>query len=1125
MRRVGTILLALLVSAWLSAHLRAQEVNDASSKPSNAQVDQDKASSSGETVSRPSSSKATVEISADSYEAYRKYRDSQSAPAFSIVSVFLEGSIGEGRALLEAHIRVLIHRDDEWVKVSLGMGEATTRGEVVYEGSGKWRPELREPGQVWWFKGEGDHTLILPISVDALKLVPGRRLLLSIPPTAVSRLKLRVPVPNDLLSIKPIRNKKPRTSVVNETISEVEVFGLGTLLDLQWEQLSSQEVADDTLESTTSMVLSPAGSLVRLEATQTIRAQSTSISELIVQLPSDFELVGLEAGGKQLRDVTFNESTNIATVPLPEDSGPRIELNWLLEAKFPSGDGSLVLEGFDVTNAIKQSGDIRIKEFDGYKVSSIDNENRYVYRQDGSGLLESEQIAAAFRFSKQPFLLTINLEQIEPLAGVKPSLFLKFAGNADGRVRAELDARYDFRVLENGGAIEEVELNWPNWSQQGWSIEFPESLKQIKPFDVNEFQDQDMIHIPLLKPRTGEFDLQIKAVREIDPVDEWFDVTLPVVAVLQVERSALFVTGVENIGVSMRSKPGTSFTPIPARVEAQVNLPEDFGDTPRLKFYVRQDAHAFEGNVTVHEQSLQADTTANVFVRENRLIVKQRISYDVKYEEMLRMRLRVPAGIGGGVEFFADDDAASDDKAEATGTRLDSESTGREGGTMRHVRVNLPPASRLGIVQVVARYAVDRPQSAVPADNDEITIPLLQSTDVEFDSSICRFRRDGEFVAHISDETWQRRLSSDEWSTWRSIGEHAEIPLTLASAPAKTSQRFAIRRALLTSSLSAGGNVESYGRYVIVGDVSEIVVGFPSTIVRRRIWWNETELSHDSLSEGPPGSGDVRIAIPDGVSSDSNLLTIEFHSSEPLDTTFAPRVLFGPEFPSHVWTDDVLWKVVLPWNEHLFTVPVGYTPRFRWERNGVFWNRDCDPEYESESQWLQHLRGPKELEGVIEGNSYAFTRIGPAAHMEFRALSAQTVVAIGAGIALAAGIMLVKVPATRSALSLLSAAWVLSVLAQWYSEPMELLLQPAALGVVLAGVAAYIEHSFKQPSMVPGVPVTSPSDFVLPTSASSYVEHPAAYGAGSEEPTSVRPIGPSAQEPVSSSSSELSGPA
>ena len=128
------------------------------------------------------------------------------------------------------------------------------------------------------------------------------------------------------------------------------------------------------------------------------------------------------------------------------------------------------------------------------------------------------------------------------------------------------------------------------------------------------------------------------------------------------------------------------------------------------------------------------------------------------------------------------------------------------------------------------------------------------------------------------------------------------------------------------------------------------------------------------------------------------------------------------------------------------------------------------------------------------------------------------IVLLGAGLALMLGVTLLKIPATRNILTLLVLGFLTALAGLWYPAPVEVLLQPALLGLTLACLAVLIDTLVKRRAPAAGMlTISTPSDYL---SAKSSVSRQQVSGAGDDEVTEVRnrPLS-SVREPVSSAES------
>jgi len=210
-----------------------------------------------------------------------------------------------------------------------------------------------------------------------------------------------------------------------------------------------------------------------------------------------------------------------------------------------------------------------------------------------------------------------------------------------------------------------------------------------------------------------------------------------------------------------------------------------------------------------------------------------------------------------------------------------------------------------------------------------------------------------------------------------------------------------------------------------------------------------------------------------------------------------------------VWLAETQWNIVLPVGQHLAVYPEDYSPRFNWQRQSVFWERSPVSGQLSQSRWL--LAGLNEsqadptgngsvsplpfnwFENEISGNSYRFSQFGGQHQIRFKTMSQAAIVLCGAGFALAVSFILLRIPATRHVLTFLLLGFLLSTMALWQPEPVQLLVQPALFGMLLAIAAAILENRIHRSHQASLVTLTSPDDFLAESDGNNVplpVEHP-----------------------------------
>ncbi len=1076
-----------------------------------------------ETIRLPSGDGKAIDVPVDaSLKKYLEWLKAQTTPAYSILETDLTGTVDDERADLSAKVRVLIHRDDEWVEIPIAMNEAVLK-DVAHAGAGEYQPVVpyeREKGHRWLLKGRGEHQLTFSLSLRVSKTAPLRRMLLTIAPTAVSRLKLRLPVPADRLAVRPLRNSQLRKSASGADASEIEIFGLDNPLqpafDLQWELLPEQRASETVLQSNTSINLGAAGESMLLEAHQTLAALQGSFSEATVQLPAGFTLLKVE--GRALRSRGEVEKGNRVTFRLNEATAGPVQLRWILEAKFPPAEGVLTLDGFDVVGAREQEGTIAIQPVEGFRISASGRggQNRYVRQVNLSSLQDKGNFVAAYSFLQQPFRLVLDVKEIEPYFTLDPRVLLKLAAD-----QAELEAHFHFDVPPKGGAVEQIELNWPGRKQEGWIIEPIDSPGIAERADIEQMTDDGSIRIPLARKMTEQFEVVVRAHRPIPSGSVPFPLTLPTGTASRVSPTALIAWGADNVEFDLAPSKETTVRPLPNSVLAGVKLPQELDESRRRDLEITSPAHAFQATVAVHQQSILAETTVTAELRDHRLLVTQRLSYAVEYERLSQVRLIVPDEIPDPVNFYLNEDTASDANPNSSqGVELIVNWAPREPGAPRNGRVTLEP--RLGKFDVVARYLVELPGELTPGTVQESSIPLIRAADVDFTRVQFRFPERDFIAATVPDIAWKQQILLDNTTAWTATAPITKIPLKLNYSLTDSGGTYSIERALVRSIVDQNGLARSRGQYRIEGPVLAVVVSLPAQIEPEAFYWNQDVLPASAVAEIPAGSRRYRLDVSStaaGERQSSNLLTIDFNSTSGVPLAWSSgHSLSSPSFPSNVWIRQSLWEISLPIDQLLFIPPRDQRPQYRWERTLFFWIRRPQPPYDDPARWISAVDGPPEHADFLQpANAYQFSRFGHAANLNFTIMSRAVVLLFGAGLTLAVGFVLLRIPATRNVLTLLIVGFAAALLGIWFAEPSRLLLQPAALGLLLAVSALFIDNAVKKrrtPATV--FTISTPSDFVLP-SASSFVENAGLFGAPEDAPTEMHHTPSPRQEPVSSS--------
>jgi hypothetical protein len=1017
--------------------------------------------------------------------AQRNSQESETPPAASITSLALDGTAGDERILLTARIGIQLSANAGWVRVPLAMSEAALRAAPLYRGPGLAVPAAYHPdeGYAWWIKGAGQHELEVPLSIPVRKQSTQNRLQLSVPATAVSMLKLHVPASRVTAKVSP---EGPQLS--NRTVNQgtdLEVIGLGNRLDLTWQALPDSSSAETPLEVTSTIVATLVdGEAATLETSQRIQSlgQQGTFDELRVSLPAGYELLRLD--GYDHRPDPANPNQMIVQLKKPT-VGP-VELKWTVRTRLPAVGESFSLEGFEVERARLQTGFLAVVVVGDFRIVRQPDDDKFLQRIDPAdlpGTLRPTPATAAFRFLNR-LQMRMKLQRIEPYVTVDPAVLLNFSSDS-----AELEGICRLRVLR--GSIGSFRLRWPHWKQQGWTITEAELPDHVDLRVTEDSTDPDQIRLEFPEPMKGTIDVRFRARRLLASTAERISLTLPVAEAYHRFPRLLAVLSADNVEIDLQPGEMTALRPLTVPV-AEVAMPADWQNLRRADYRLESVASDLTAVLSVHPRRIQAATAISASIRSSAVAIRQNVTYDVAYERIAQLRFSVPEGIAPEqIRFFTSTGRELPQLVIPTGDRTPPE-----------LRVTLETPA-IGRFEVEARFALPRQEQLPEAGETIIAIPILHSLDVGYGESRFACRDASGREALVRGEAWTRRLAPDGSPLWTSSQTPAAVVVSITRAggfPNGTQ----VSKTLIRTVITPTGAILGLAQYRLVEGISEFSVAFPAGIEPKSFWWNRRELYAVPSTSSADGTTHYEVDFSGGPPSRDHLLTIEFQSQTRGQSRLGAAItLDSPKLPDELRAAQVYWQVVLPAQQLLFTQPEGCSLESYWRSGRPFWTREPTLSTEELQNWVGSEAGPT-MTAAGGGNGYLFATFGNAPRLTFRAMSQSTITLIGAGTALALGWILLYWPVTRHILTVFAAMFSIALLGVFYRTPVEVLLQPAAIGVFLAGVGAAIQRRIRRRSRLLAVTLASHSGFMTP--ASSHQRSPALVtGIGSNEFTSIRP--------------------
>ena len=1027
-------------------------------------------------------------------------------PSFYVATLSITGAVDDNlkQATLKVVIDVVLQKDSS-ARVPLRLAEGTLLGQT-YAGQGtvSFEPPTRSEELVCWFRGLGNHELTLEVSVPIRKSAIGYRILLSLPPSLINSLDLTIP--RGRVQARHASEKtRHETTVIDPTKSLLQAHNLGTAIDLTWQEAPTQNVTKVELQSQTLIETHAEADDVRLEVTQTVASQS-SFQEVFVQIPAGFAVSSL--ADENFPDLTWEMA---ASHRVRIDTGTltrRVDLHWILTT-LASGvnvgsEQPVLVSGLSVEGATRQDGLIALTVAEGFSVDV--SQSRSVRRLGISSFRRlagarlrntSQSFRSAWQFENAAFQISLKRTKIVPSFVVRPRYTLTLGEN--DKPEAVLTAVFDMQVFR--GKLDRVELFWPNYQKENWSeldITEPQSGAEVLLPEAGGKPDHVILLLEESISRSEAKSVQFQCSRPISldafPIDgdKSFPLSLPVPVA---QRQSGFQLTVKN-GGSIESKlvaaDGTSVAVIPSD-NSDNAFPKN---TRQATWDITSGQLQFAARIQSFGQKTSSETTVAATLTDKSCLVVQTFHYDVAYRKLTEVRLLVPAG--RTPQFWLQSPRVDGRRSLApqlTGVELD----GRV-----QFRLDLNP-DLWGRFQIIAQYEL--PLGEESSQEERLVIPVLTSSDATVSRTHLEIRSpDNLRVVPEEGAGWKPELTVSRVPGWSTDAERREVPLSLRFSQELAEQNFTIRRAMIETRFLP--NPRSQAAYLIDGDVSFLTIRFPNTVdLSRRIvaWWDGRELTGEQFRPVSENSREFAIRTGDFPQSEQHVLAVEFDSDS--DTRFGGLnrlSVAAPQFAPDVWLAETQWNIVLPVGQHLAIYPQDYSPRFQWERQIVFWDRQPIAGQPSPGRWLlaeldsdtatdtRQLVPFDWFGGTAFGNSYRFSNFGGRHQIEFQSMSQPAIVLCGAGFALAIGFILLRIPATRHVLTFLSLGFALAAIALWQPEAVQLLVQPAIFGMLLAIMASVLEHRTRRSHQASLVTLTSPDDFLAESDDEIplHVEHP-----------------------------------
>jgi len=976
----------------------------------------------------------------------------------------MEGEVTGDRAIITAQIDVDVNRDD---RLGDGQGEAhdvplrLTQAHVLskeYTGPGREGPVVDRPvedGIVWRFMGFGTHHLKLKMWVPVRQSPAGRQLILSLPtmpPGFDAQLNLSIPGP-----LIVIRGSNDLSVLSNERVGELNRISAdvrGPRLDMTWSE--PPDVQTSFLQATTSVTLRREGDRVIATAEQVLVPENVGVKEAEIKLPDGFDLDEVTGPLVKGHEAVVGRS-GVQKIRFRETSGERVDLNWILSAPFPANGGTLQFDGLVVQDARSQAGRIQLQDFPGYQM--VPRPGQFVRRAAPN----SPNTVEAFEFTKQPFRIAWDVQRVASKFSVRPRHLLFI-----GTTQMVLESR--FRIQTDSGSLDQVELGWDSAMAEGWRLD-PASVtgQAVVPTNGDQLSQNGRLQVSWTTPQSGSFEVSLRFIRPVSSGMQSARVSLPRLRGSRSQSADLLVAAEDQLEVKLSSVSG-------------VELPSSVADLRRLEGVaaalvsqiqraVSLDPDQFQVDLSWKTQTRIVEADAELELRratDGRVRVQQTVRFQSRYGRLSAVRFQLPKSLAAMIPAGA--------AGSAIGLTIDGQAMKpviRDG--IVEAQLSEP---RLGEILATLEYSIplttNSPQSTV--------VPVLMSLDAKFPSIRVRIPEGEPLRVPPTAEGWQPVPTSPNATVWVTTTS-MQVPVVL-DADLTTSPRFSVDQAFYRTRYDNAGQIEGVCELHWAGDVRGLPVNLPPDTEFLGAMYNGRKLdpTQGQVVSDPANPSQIQFRFPPA--PDGSRLALWYRSNQASGFSHRDlRTVQLPQLPKDVSVVRSTWELELPAGRHLFIGPADLTPEHQWRRSGLLWFRTPTTRYVAEREAA--TVEARLLTTVSSSDQvYAFSSIGPIEAPRFQSMTRSLILMLGAGLTLALGFLFWSLPVTRNMLTLLLIAFGVSLLSLWFLEPIQLLLQPAALGAVLAILASLIDLKSRQPSM------TAFPASVLPIPLSTPGSHP-----------------------------------
>ena len=1007
------------------------------------------------------------------YNQQNDVEDDNTPPAFAIDQAIYTGQASTSHLMFTAEFRVQLKQSaqEQWVKVPLRLAQSVMRAAPKYSGNGEffvtWDSQL---GHIIWLRGEINSSHIITFNLTRPLRQTGQvtELVLQTPVTRSQFRQLIVPVSRAQaiagdLDVRTANSGNSTTSFSFDFQIDELVVGWSASNAISSQPLSRiQATVETSFAVHQNQNISARGVL-------NVSGLGGNVTDFEVMLPHGMTLLDLPSQTFRVSRVTISNGQSAKEREKVRVSivRPQPNISVILEAQSAKDtippDASQSFQGFEVVDAVKQSGKLSISTTSNWDVAwQLSGDMRRTPRVfDASDSLGIQQFD--FEYYNVAYTIVGVLQERENQFRVVPTYLLEVSPS-------QIRMTTTLRCVYSGSGQYQISGDWPGWELDQVFQNVDESLQLV---NAQIIDGKLTFKVSTVEPDSrGEFDVIIRSRRQLSDgtaeVEQVLNLLVPQVNVSS-EKNADILQGAQT--VILQPADNVELIPDSEKIEgllvgslsdiSEAELP-DYQQTPlvfnSLPNRAEGEAIRVVGSVGTRKRSVLVASSTSIQLEEKFASFEQVLDYQIAYESIRQITLTVP-GIVRRPEnlrvFLQVDDSTGEDSGPGSvlpwsivPSSIQTDEV-REKLEIEQVTVDLLADYR-GSLRLVLRYQEQLP--LLLADSSQRVNFLLVSPitdEIRLVQNQVTINTQDIFVSEPAGDVWQvirgvamedtggdsLRLQASEGTTSLPVQMRMRRDVTRTST---LIQRRWVQTALLNGqcrerlSMLIRTNETDLNMQFPVGEIDQ------ATLI---VAVNNQRVPVEQVVLDAQGQLTVRLASS---SIESEYRVECWYMRAGFDASRLDLLL--PQIVNSKMSGSTYWQVVTTIDQHLLGTPQGWTPEYGWVWSGLYWFRNSILEQSDLESWVgvnSQLTLPENT------NQYLLSTVGEVEVLSAAVTSRSTLLMFLSGLVLLVGLAILRLRFMQQPIVVFGVGLFAAIAAVWFPELMLLVLQASFLGGLL----------------------------------------------------------------------------